>query len=94
VYGCFRRLHDHGELVICEHCKTSLLCTLQRRNVTQRECYWCRKNTTRVDGIPAWPEKPKPVPVVSVTRDPAALANIVRQQAGCRGCGESPLDGI
>lgn len=82
----------------CEHTKTNFernRCGILSQMVDKRVCWWCRKNTTRdAKGVPEWPEKPTAVPVASVGADPAVRATITRQQAGCRGCGDSPLEGI
>jgi hypothetical protein len=78
----------------CEHTTTNLprnRCGIHKQMMDLRTCYWCNKNTTRgANGVPTWPESPEP----AISRDPAVQANIARQQAGCRGCGDSPLNGI
>lgn len=63
--------------------------------VDRRVCAICRQNTTSGK----WParETLTPVQVVSacgVPVDPAVLGAIQRQQSGCKGCGDAPMDGI
>lgn len=92
---------------ICEHAELDgeqVACALPAvgRAASLRMCRICRRNTTRSDGVAAWPLKNDipPVPVVTVRggraipADPAVRNSIARQQSGCRGCGDAPLEGL
>ncbi len=83
----------------CEHCVgdgegNKIECSAfgePHRGVTRLACYEnkCGKNTSGG----TWPEVLTMIEY-RVPVDPRVLANIQAQRRNCKGCGDSPIDGI
>ena len=82
----------------CKHFTAPNACAVMVRPIdSPRVCFHCGQNTAKGQ----WPTR-ESLPVVSVIRppvgsaprDPGVRAAIARQQAGCTGCGDTPLAGI